>query len=193
MSRLNKVEDSTQLQSSEDSLKCQAIKMPCLKSHLVFWLVAVIGLVLDLWTKRAIFAWLEQRGSITIINGFLQLVFAENDGAAFGIAAGKYQLLVAVSVVALIAILAIFLFSGTQQKLIHIALGLFAAGVCGNLWDRVFNNGRVRDFIDVVYWPGRHWPAFNVADTLLCIGVGLLILSTFSTGKLSRKRAQQHK
>ena len=193
MSRLNKVEDSTQLQSSEDSLKCQTVKPPSLKSHLVFWLVAVIGLVLDLWTKRAIFAWLEQRGSITIINGFLQLVFAENDGAAFGIAAGKYQLLVAVSVVALIAILAIFLFSGTQQKLIHIALGLFAAGVCGNLWDRVFNNGRVRDFIDVVYWPGRHWPAFNVADTLLCIGVGLLILSTFSTGKLSRKRAQQHK
>lgn len=193
MSRLNKVEDSTQLQSSRDSLKCQTVKPPSLKSHLVFWLVAVIGLALDLWTKRAIFNWLEQRGSIPIINGFLQLVLAENDGAAFGIAAGKYHLLVAVSVVALIAILAIFLFSGTQQKLIYIALGLFAAGVCGNLWDRVFNNGQVRDFIDVVYWPGRHWPAFNVADTLLCIGVGLLIISTFSTGKLSRKHAQQHK
>jgi len=193
MSRLNKVEESTQLQSSGDSLKCQTVKPPSLKSHLVFWPVAVIGLALDLWTKRAVFGWLKYEDRFSIINGFLQLVLAENDGAAFGIAAGKYHLLVAVSVVALIAILAIFLFSGTQQKLIYIALGLFAAGVCGNLWDRVFNNGRVRDFIDVVYWPGKHWPAFNVADTLLCIGVGLLIISTFSTGKLSRKRAQQHK
>jgi signal peptidase II len=193
MSRLNKVEDSAQLQSSGDSLRCRTVKLPSFRAHFVFWPVAIIGLTLDLWTKRAIFAWLEQRGSIPIINGFLQLVLAENDGAAFGIAAGKYQLLVAVSVVALIAILVIFLFSGTQQRLIHIALGLFAAGVCGNLWDRVFNNGQVRDFIDVVYWPGKHWPAFNVADTLLCIGVGLLIISTFSTGKLSRKRARQHK
>jgi signal peptidase II len=193
MSRLNKVEDSTQLQSSQTSLKCQTVKPPSLKSHLVFWPVAVIGLVLDLWTKKAIFNWLKDKGSVPIINGFLQLVLAENDGAAFGIAAGKYHLLVAVSVVALIAILAIFLFSGTQQKLIHIALGLFAAGVCGNLWDRVFNNGQVRDFIDVVYWPGKHWPAFNVADTMLCIGVGLLIISTFSTGKLYRKHAHQHK
>ncbi len=94
---------------------------------------------------------------------------------------------------ALVVIFAIFLFSGSQGKLVHIALGLFAAGVCGNLWDRVFNDGRVRDFIDVVYWPGRHWPAFNVADTMLCIGVGLLVISTFFTGRPLQKHAQQHK
>ena len=52
---------------------------------------------------------------------------------------------------------------------------------------------RVRDFIDVVYWPGRHWPAFNVADTMLCIAVGLLIVSSFFTGQSCQKRAQQHK
>ena len=159
----------------------------------MFWPVVVIGLAVDLWTKSAIFNWLEERGSISIINGFLQLVLAENDGAAFGIASGKYHLLVIVSVVALIAILAIFLFGGTRQKLVQISLGLFAAGVCGNLWDRLFNDGRVRDFIDVVYWPGKHWPSFNVADAMLCIGVGLLILSTFSTAKQSRKHGQQHK
>jgi signal peptidase II len=111
------------------------------------------------------------------------LVVAENAGAAFGIAAGQRYLLVGVSVVALIIILAIFLLSGTERKLVHVALGLFTAGVCGNLWDRIFNNGLVRDFIDVVYWPGRHWPAFNVADSMLCIAVGLLIISTFSTKK----------
>ncbi len=118
---------------------------------------------------------------------------ALNDGAAFGLFSGKPYLLVAVSIVALIAVFAIFLFSGTERRFVHIALALFAAGVCGNLYDRIFNNGLVRDFIDVVYWPGRHWPAFNIADSMLCVGVGLLLISTFFTGKSSRKRAQQHK
>lgn len=167
--------------------------LPSLEAHLIFWPVAVIGAAADLWSKSVIFDWLKQRGSATIINGFLQLVRMENDGAAFGIAAGQGRLLAAVSVAALILILTIFLFSGSQGKLVHIALGLFAAGVCGNLWDRVFNNGRVRDFIDVVYWPGRHWPAFNIADSILCIGLGLLVISTFSTGRPLQKHARQHK
>jgi len=179
--------------SDQVSAKRQTLRLPSTSAHLVFWSFAVAGLALDLWTKRAVFDWLEHRGNFTIINGFLQLVLAENDGAAFGIAAGQHQLLAAVSVAAMVVILAIFLFSGTRQRLVHIALGLFAAGVCGNLWDRVFNDGRVRDFIEVTYWPGRHWPAFNAADSMLCIGVGLLVISTFSTGKHLQKHAQQHK
>ena len=171
----------------------QAFRPPSLKAHLVFWFIAVTGLAVDLWTKKAVFEWLKQRGSFPIVNGFLQLVLAENDGAAFGIAAGRHQLLAAASIAALIAIFAFFLFSGSRGKLVHVVLGLFAAGVCGNLWDRVFNDGRVRDFIDVVYWPGRHWPAFNVADTLLCIGVGLFVILPFFTGRPLQKHAQQHK
>jgi len=193
MPELNRLENNGRPDSGRALLKRQTLTLPSLKAHLVFWSFAVAGLALDLWTKRAVFDWLEQRGRVSIVNGFLQLVLAENDGAAFGIAAGQHRLLAAVSVAALVVILAIFLFSGTRQRLVHIALGLFAAGVCGNLWDRVFNNGRVRDFIDVVYWPGRHWPAFNVADTMLCIGVGLLVISTFSTGKHFQKHAHQHK
>jgi signal peptidase II len=169
------------------------IILPSLEAHLLFWPITIIGLLLDLWTKKVVFNWLQHRGSVQIIDGFLQLVLAENDGAAFGIAAGRYRLLLAVSAAALIVILALFLFSRTTAKIIHISLALFAAGICGNLWDRIFNNGCVRDFIDVVYWPGKHWPAFNVADSLLCIGVGLLIISTFFTGRPSQKRAQQQK
>ena len=193
MAELNRLEDSGRSDSGPAYLNRQTPKLPSLEAHLIFWPLTVVGLAADLCTKRAVFDWLEHRGSFPIINGFLQLVLAENDGAAFGIAAGQHQLLAAVSVAALVVILAIFLFSGSRDKLVHIALGLFAAGICGNLWDRVFNDGRVRDFIDVVYWPGRHWPAFNVADTMLCIGVGLLVISTFSTGKHLQKHAQQHK
>jgi signal peptidase II len=85
----------------------------------------------------------------------------------------------------LIVIFAVFLFSGTKQRLAHVALGLFAAGVCGNLYDRISNDGLVRDFIDVTIWPGRHWPAFNVADSLLCIAVGLGVISCFQVPKRS--------
>ena len=142
--------------------------------HLIFWPIFIGGLAFDLWTKSAVFAWLEkvQGQGISIIDGFLRLQLAVNPGAAFGIAAGHRVMLVAVSVVALVVILAIFIFARGERKIVVIALALFAAGVSGNLYDRVFNDGLVRDFIDVVYWPGRHWPAFNVADSMLCVGGG---------------------
>lgn len=159
--------------------------LPDLSAHLIFWPLAVIGVALDLWSKSAVFGWLESRGSVSIIDGFLRFVAAVNDGAAFGLFAGHPCWLAAVSVFALIVVFAVFLFSGAKQRLVHIALGLFAAGVCGNLYDRIFNDGLVRDFIDVTIWPGRHWPAFNVADSMLCIAVGLGIISCFQKSKTS--------
>ena len=72
------------------------------------------------------------------------------------------------------------------------SLGLFAAGVCGNLYDRIFNDGSVRDFIDV-YYRSFHWHTFNIADSLLCLGVAALIISTFLTEKPARKRDPQQK
>jgi len=168
--------------------------LPSLKAHLLFWPLMAAGCTLDLWTKAAVFDWLKQKpdNSVSIIDGFLRLVMALNDGAAFGLFSGKPYVLAAFSAIALIVIIAIFLFGGTQHTPVHIALALFAAGVCGNLYDRVFNEGFVRDFIDV-YCRRYHWPAFNIADALLCIGVGILVLSTFLTGKQYRKHGRQHK
>ncbi|MBW8042344.1 MAG: signal peptidase II [Planctomycetes bacterium] len=173
----------------------RGITLPPLKAHLIFWLLTTHGLALDLWSKKAVFDLLEHQpnNSYSIIDGVLTLVRALNDGAAFGIFSGRPYMLVAVSVVALIAIFGIFLYSGSERRLVHVALGFFAAGVCGNLYDRLFNNGMVRDFIDVVYWPGKHWPAFNVADSLLCLGVGLMVISCLLTDKSPPGRAQQHK
>ena len=165
--------------------------LPDSKAHLTFWSLAAGGLALDLWTKKAVFDRLETGETFQIIDGFLQLVIARNNGAAFGMFAGKSFFLTATSIIALAVIFAVFLFGGSRQKLVNIALGLFTAGVCGNLYDRIFNDGLVRDFID--YYGGFDWPAFNVADSLLCIGVGLLIISTFFTEKPARKHDQQHK
>ncbi len=171
MTQLNKE------QNSKPDSKCELV-FPDLKAHLIFWPIFICGLVLDLHSKKIIFQRLSDSGSFDIIDGILRLVMAENTGAAFGIAAGKRFLLVATSAIALTGVIAIFIFGHIRQRLVQIALGLFAAGVAGNLYDRIFNDGRVRDFIDVVYWPGIHWPAFNIADSMLCISVFLLIIST---------------
>ena len=168
--------------------------LPDLKAHLIFWSLATGGLLLDLWSKKAVFEWLNQQQShsISIIDGFMQFIIALNDGAAFSIFAGKAYILTTISVVALLVVFGVFLFSGTRHRLIHIALGLFTGGICGNLHDRIFNDGLVRDFVDV-YIGNKHWPTFNVADSLLCVGVGLLIISTLLTEQSSQKHAQRQK
>jgi signal peptidase II len=161
--------------------RCKEL-LPDRTAHLIFWPLAVVGIFLDLWTKHAVFARIELNESFDIISGFLAITPALNDGAAFGIASGHMVFLVGISTLALVVILGVFFFGTGQQRIVQAALGLFAAGVCGNLWDRLFNEGRVRDFIDVVYWPGRHWHTFNVADALLCVAVGLLVIATLVTG-----------
>ncbi|RKY04637.1 MAG: signal peptidase II [Planctomycetota bacterium] len=182
-----KTEDSSdQPDSSRFSIERLAVALPDAGSHIIFWLLTIGGMLLDLWTKKAAFARLEPGEVLPVIDGFFQLVRAENNGAAFGLFAGKAYFLTTISAVAMLVIFGVFLFGGNKQKLVNIALGLFAAGVCGNLYDRAFNGGLVRDFIDV-YYRDYHWHTFNVADALLCIGVGLLIISSFSTEQPAQK------
>ncbi|MHC4639339.1 MAG: signal peptidase II [Planctomycetota bacterium] len=168
--------------------------MPGPTEHLIFWPIVILGLWLDLWSKQAVFNWLKDipNSTYSIIDGLLQFLMAENAGAAFGMAAGKTKMLISVSVVALIVVLIVFFLSGKDRRLTHIGLALFTAGICGNLYDRLFNNGFVRDFIDV-YWGDKHWPAFNVADSMLCVGVFFLALSYILTEMPGPKRDRQQK
>lgn len=194
MTEIKTEESGAQSSMEQAPLSRLSLMLPDLKAHLIFWSLAMGGLLLDLWSKKAVFDLLgrEQSHSVSIIDGFLRFIIALNDGAAFSTFSGKAYLLTAISVVALLVVFGVFLFSGTQYRSIHIALGLFTGGICGNLYDRIFNDGLVRDFIDV-YIGNKHWPTFNVADSLLCIGVGLLIVSTFLTEKSAEKHAPQHK
>ncbi len=192
---LNKQENNNQPSSEQACCRLSCLKLPSLKAHLIFWSVLSGGVALDLWSKKAVFAWLEnsEYGSISIIKGFIHLVTAVNDGAAFGLFAGHPGRLIAVSAAALAAVFIAFLFGGSEHKLTYAVLGLFAAGICGNLYDRIFNDGFVRDFIDVVVWPGKHWPAFNIADSMLCIAMALLIVSSLFTEQSSGKHVPQRK
>lgn len=157
--------------------------LPNWKEQLLFWSIAGAGIAADLWTKSAVHAWLKDLpGQVYPVFHYLQaglqLVLRENTGAAFSMAQGKTGMLAIVSMAAMVAVVGIFLFGRVRSRLLQAALALFLAGIVGNLHDRMFNPGGVRDFIDA-YWGKYHWPAFNVADSMLCVGMGILILLQF--------------
>jgi signal peptidase II len=168
--------------------RCKA-ELPDGLGHLIFWPILLAGLLADLWTKRAVFAWLEDKvgQSAEILDGILAFRMALNNGAAGGIFSGHSALLAGISIIALLAILGFFFLGTARQRIIQVSLGLFAAGVSGNLWDRLFNGGLVRDFIDVGY-RGWRWHTFNVADSMLCVAVVLLVVAMAFTGSSDRTR-----
>jgi len=158
--------------------------LPWPTAALLFWPIAVGGAALDLWSKWAVFQWLAQTETqqYSLIDGFLQFILRVNDGAAFSLFRGWTYFLVGISAVALVVVIGVFFFGKLSSKLMLFALGCITGGIIGNLYDRAFNAGCVRDFIDV-YVGSHHWPTFNVADSLLCIGVGLLVITNLRTQK----------
>lgn len=150
-----------------------------------FWLVLAAGALADQVTKVLAFRYLDD--SHTLIPWLLDLTTSENQGALFGMMAGRGLLLAAISLAALGLIVWFLYRAPSQGKWLPVALGFVGAGALGNFIDRAFNNGKVRDFIDL--HAGRyHWPTFNLADAFICIGVGMVIYAEFkakSTGKTS--------
>jgi len=140
-----------------------------------FLAIALVGTFLDLWTKSFIFRWLDQGAGVhEVIPGFFRLVQVENTGGMWGIGAGYGDLLKWLRVGALFVIVG-FLFRLKGGRLFHVALALIFAGALGNLYDSFFNDGKVRDFLDF-YVGSYHWPAFNLADSFICVGSGLLLV-----------------
>jgi signal peptidase II len=193
MTDLQNPQRSSQPNQTSSFRKKLLSKLPSRSAHLIFWSIASGALILDLFTKWAIFDWLRNRSAVSIFGGVIRLVIVHNNGAAFGLLAGYPDWLIAVSFFALVVIICIFFFSGSRRKIIIVALAFFTAGVCGNLYDRLFNDGLVRDFIDVGINQNLRWPAFNFADAFLCVAVGLLMLEVYLTERPCRKRAQQQK
>ncbi|AQT69719.1 Lipoprotein signal peptidase [Anaerohalosphaera lusitana] len=170
-----------------------ADRLPDVKSHLIFWPVVIAGVAADLWTKTAVFEWLAKRPDheYAVIDGIFTLVRRVNPGAAFSMASGRRGMLLTISFVALVAVIVYFLFGRIKSRLMQLGLALFTAGIIGNLYDRLFNDGYVRDFIDIHWKEVYHWPAFNVADSMLCIAVGLLIISNFTSASSQTPDPQQ--
>jgi signal peptidase II len=169
-------ENSTRMSPSRASLKHLLLALPDSKAHLSFWSSMVSGLALDLLTKEAVFDRLKPNETFPVIDGLLQLAPMLNDGAAFGWFSGKSPFLIAVSIIAVVAIFVFFILSKSRQRSVQVGLSLIVACACGNLWDRISNDGYIRDFIDI-YYRSYHMHTFNIADSLLCVGVGLSVIS----------------
>jgi len=125
---------------------------------------------------------------ITVLKNFFEIIHARNQGAAFGLLRdsrfGPYILAI-VSIVAIVVIIAVYRKLQPGQKLAATSLALILAGAAGNLIDRL-RLGEVIDFLNF-HWYQHYWPTFNVADTALCIGVGLLAVDMILEEKRKKK------
>lgn len=153
-----------------------------LRHKLRYGYLSLAVLVLDQWTKWMIEIHLPQSVSQPVIDGLLNLTHVQNTGVAFGLFArhganGGSWLLVVLGVVALAAVILYFRFAPPTARLLLTSLALIVGGALGNLIDRL-SSGAVTDFVDI-YVGTYHWPAFNVADSAITIGICLMILDTF--------------
>lgn len=143
------------------------------------FLIALSVVLLDRLTKWTIAKDISLHDSIQVIPGFFRLTHVENRGAAFGLFADsptqwKIAMLVLFSVVALIVVTALLWRNSHSMMTTGIGLALILGGAIGNLWDRLLN-GRVVDFL--LFYVGQYqWPAFNVADSAIVVGAGLLAI-----------------
>ena len=145
---------------------------------LYLWISGVV-VALDQATKALVDATMDLHDSRPIVDGLARLTYVQNRGAAFGILSDAdlpYQsvLFSAISIVALAAIAVYAWKLPAASRLPQVSLALIMGGAAGNLLDRA-RLGYVIDFVDV-YWGRHHWPAFNVADSAITVGVALLVL-----------------
>jgi signal peptidase II len=140
------------------------------------WVVAIV--ILDQITKAVVDRTMPLHHTIPLIDGFFNFTYIRNTGAAFGIFAGSPEVfrltfLIGVSILAIGFILVMLKRLRESEAGLAAALAFILGGAIGNLIDRIFY-GEVIDFLDA-YWSIYHWPAFNVADSFITIGVAITL------------------
>ena len=154
---------------------------------LTFAVVSNLVLV-DAVVKELAAGLLKGAAAFSVVPGLFSLAYVENRGCAWGLFQGQVWPLAVFGVLALALLVwkrrTIFGLPGS--RLGAVAEPILYAGIVGNLIDRVFR-GYVIDMFDF-YWKSHHFPCFNVADTLICVSVGLLILASFRSPAYSEAR-----
>lgn len=146
------------------------------------YLIAGLGILLDQITKLIASIYLK---NIEIIPGFFDLTYVENTGGAWGILDNNRIVLVGVSLLTLFIIHKYMNNEVNLSRLSSISYGLLLGGIFGNLFDRIFR-GFVIDFFHFTFW-GYHFPVFNIADSLIIIGIVLMIIEIVVGGANENK------
>lgn len=145
-------------------------------------------IIIDQFTKFMVTLHIPQNYSIGVIYNFFQLTHIRNPGVAFGLfsdsqAEYKVMFFIVFSAIAIVAILVFYHNTNDDMKLAQIGLILLFSGAIGNLIDRILYH-EVIDFLDF-YYKSYHWPAFNVADSCITVGVVLVMIDQFIQGEKS--------
>jgi len=153
-----------------------------------FSAIVLLGIIVDQLTKIYIDRSMQLFDSIPVVENFFHITYVRNRGAAFSFlsnASWRLPFFITVSIIAALVILIAFRKLRDDQKLAQISLAMIFSGAVGNLIDRV-RLGEVIDFLDV-HWYRHHWPAFNVADSLICVGVFLLAIDMILEEKRQKR------
>jgi signal peptidase II len=142
--------------------------------------ISAVIFALDRITKQIIESRVSVMDTHTVIPGFFDIVHARNRGAAFSMFADSTSpwrpfFLIGMSLAALVLVAVILRNTAKLDRPTAIGLSLILGGALGNVFDRIVS-GAVTDFLDF-YIGALHWPAFNVADSAIVIGSGLLLIS----------------
>lgn len=152
-----------------------------------YLLLSLVVLLLDQLSKGLIEARLSLFGRYEVVPGFLNLVHVRNRGVAFGLLSDHGSafwgvlLLVILGLGALTLVAVYFWRTPRTERLLLVSLALIMGGAVGNLVDRI-GSGAVTDFIDA-YYGSYHWHTFNVADSAITVGIGLMLVDFLLAGR----------
>jgi signal peptidase II len=160
----------------------------------IYFVIVVAVVALDRWTKHLVAQRIRLYAHIQVIPGFFRITHTENTGAAFSLFADstapwKTGLLIAFSVVALVVVSVLLWKNNHAHLATGMGLSLIMGGALGNLWDRLAR-GRVVDFL-LVYIKQYQWPVFNLADSAIVVGAGLLIVEILFANSHGHKEPVQ--
>ena len=136
--------------------------------------IALLIALFDQLTKLMVLRWVDPDWPVPVVAGCFRLVNWGNTGAAWGLFQNSNLILASISFITLVVIVLGRRSFQLQRLGNQIALGLIAGGIAGNVVDRI-SYGHVVDFLDFAI-RGCHWPAFNVADSAICVGVGTYLV-----------------
>ena len=139
---------------------------------MLYFFIGLVLVLVDFVSKRAAILHLKGNSSIEIISGVLRLNYVENTGAAFGILKNMRWLFVLTTLIMIVILYVWFNKSYFKNEFMRFGIVIVIAGAIGNLIDRLIY-GYVVDFIDFYL---INFPVFNIADCLVCIGAGMLLI-----------------
>lgn len=142
-------------------------------------LALMLGFIIafmDQFTKTLIIRNMVPGENLSVIPGFFNLTYLRNTGAVWGILQDKNEWLIILSLLVLVIIIIFYRWLTDNRCIFRIAIGCMLGGITGNLIDRI-KFGWVTDFLDF-YWLNHHWPAFNLADSSICVGVIIYLVSS---------------